>query len=144
MTIEVARRAAATLTEQLKVARRQIDGAVQGLTDRVVLPWTHTTGNGVITIEHKYGVKPGAVVVYAAKDSGDTDLNGNPLPEPGTVTECGGVAYEPNQGQYYGVIETKLDRDNVTIKYATWLAYSEGAGEWLRDGQCIVQIKFIP
>jgi len=94
--------------------------------------WMVAPADGRVTVRHGLGVKPRVLRVEAALWSGSLARDGSPRPEPDTVVRASPARYDPVGRQVVGYELGRADRETVSLRLATWIAYSEGAGAYLR------------
>jgi hypothetical protein len=101
--------------------------------------WFFAPSDGKVEVTHGLGVKPKIVGIIVALWDGGFSPDGSPRPVSATVVHVSGMAFDFQSGQYSGANISKSDRQSVAFQLAPWIAYSDGAGQYLRLGDTVKQ-----
>ncbi len=145
-TLEVARRSYADIGERLIEEVRRSNDAQSAANDFYDTGWVLSSSlANAWAIRHALGVKPSRVTLEAAVGAGVT-IDGKLIPKKDTEVEVQSTAYEASQGQNHGYAVIKRSPEDVSIRLAHWLAYSDGAARWLKsdDGDVVIRARISP
>lgn len=149
-TIEVARRSFTSAAYSLGLDKSRGQDASAGHNDAYDSYWKKVDGSGTLVLKHNLGVRAGTVKVQAALDAklSDWASTSTPtdVPKLNTEVDVHQWTFDASQGQFAGFTVTENTPNQITLKFARWLAYSEGAGKWLKNNadDVLVRVRLGP